>query len=270
MEVAEGVVVMTSRRFTTTSTLILGASDAVVVDPAWDADELDDVAAVLTAVGTEAAAGVATHLHYDHVLWPPALPAVPRWATPWSVAQWQIRRDELIQPLVGDLSPDLLDLAGRLVAVPGATRSADEVPLVPYPRHPELPPALPLAWAGREVIVHEHDAHARGHVALEIPDVGAVLVGDMLSDVELPMPDDEDPDLVPYLVGLDRLAPVLARCQVLIPGHGTPSRDPLERLDADRRYLDAVLAGREPQDPRITLPGMRELHERTVRQAAAT
>lgn len=270
VEPADGVVVMTSRRFSTTSTLILGTTDALVVDPAWDADELAAVADVLAAVGSRAAAGLATHLHYDHVLWHPSLPPVPRWATPWSVAQWQARRDQLLEPLRGDLPAELLDLAGRLESVPGAQRSAEEVPTQPYPRGTELPGPHPLAWEGREVVVHEHDAHARGHVALELPDVAVLVVGDMLSDVELPMPDEADPDLVPYLVGLDRLAPVVARCRVLIPGHGTPSTAPMERLDADRRYLDDVLAGRAPRDPRLGLPGMAELHARTVQQAAAT
>ena len=269
-EVADGVIVMTSRRHTTTSTLVLGDAGSVVVDPAWDADELAGVAAVLTAVGSTAAAGLATHVHYDHVLWHPSLPPVPRWASPWSVRQWEVQRGRLLQPLVGDLPADLLAVTGRITSLPDAPRTADEVPTAPYPRDTPLPVPYPLAWEGREVILHEHDAHARGHVAVEIPDAGTVLAGDMLSDVELPMPDDEDADLVPYLVGLDRLAPVLARCRVLVPGHGTPTDDPLDRLDADRRYLDAVLSGRDPQDPRIALPGMRELHDRTIAQAAAT
>ena len=261
---------MTSRRYATTSTLLLGPTDAVVVDPAWDGDELAGVASVLAAVGSGTAAGLATHVHYDHVLWHPTLTTVPRWATPWTVRQWELHRDRLLHPLVGDLAEDLLDLAGRIQPVPRAPRPADDVPTVPYPRDAALPVPYPLAWEGREVILHEHDAHARGHVAVEVPDVGAVLAGDMLSDVELPMPDEEDPDLVPYLVGLDRLAPVLARCSVLVPGHGTPTDDPLARLDADRRYLDAVLSGREPQDVRIGLPGMADLHARNVAQAAAT
>jgi hypothetical protein len=38
----------------------------------------------------------------------------------------------------------------------------------------------------------------------------------------------------------------------------------MERLDADRRYLDDVLAGRVPDDPRLGNPGMAEMYERLV------
>lgn len=242
----------------------------MVVDPAWDADELAGVAEVLASVGAPCAAGLATHLHYDHVMWHPTLPVVPRWATPWTVAQWQHHRDELIAPLVGDLPDDVLALAGRLSPLPTAPRAATDVPTVPYPAQSVLPEAYRVPWKGREVVVHEHDAHARGHVALELPDAGVVIVGDMLSDIELPYPDSDDPDLTAYLIGLDRLAVVVARARLLIPGHGTPTGHPIARLDADRRYLDAVLAGREPDDPRLGYPEMAQVHRRTVEQARAT
>lgn len=270
VEVAPGVLVMTSRRFVTTSTVVLADQNALVVDPAWDPDELSGVASVLTARGVSCAAGAATHVHYDHVLWDPTLPSVPRWATPWSVAQWEQRRDELLRPLVGDLPEHLLDLAGRLDAMPSASRPAEDVPGSPYPRDTALPDPYPLPWSDREVILHEHDAHARGHVAMEIPDSGTLLAGDMLSDVELPMPDGDDPDLVAYLVGLDRLVDVVSRSRILVPGHGTATTDPMTRLDADRRYLDDVIHGRQVTDPRLGEPGMLELHNRTLEQARAT
>ncbi len=269
-EVAAGVLVMASRRYVTLSTVVTGSGgEALVVDPAWDPDELAGVAAVLSDVGVRCAAGAASHVHYDHVMWHPDLPVVPRWASPWTVAQWCEHRDRLLEPLVGDLPDELLAYVGTLDRCPTAPRPAVDVPTVPYPRSTALPDPYPLPWSGRDVVLHEHDAHARGHVALEIPDVGVLLAGDMLSDVELPYPDADDPDLIPYLVGLDRLAEVVARCAVLVPGHGSPTTDPMARLDADRRYLDAVLSGREVQDPRLGAPAMAEVHARTVAQARA-
>jgi hypothetical protein len=50
----------------------------------------------------------------------------------------------------------------------------------------------------------------------------------------------------------------------LIPGHGNPTNRPLARLDQDRRYLSALIAGIEPDDPRRGLPGMAEVHQRNV------
>ena len=247
-EVARGVHVMTSRRYVTTSTVVLAEADALVIDPCWDADELAGVAGFLNAAGVPCAAGLATHLHYDHVLWHPDLGDSPRWSSAWAAEQWAAHRDVLVQPLIGDIPGELVDLAGHVSGVP----------------------ASGLPWAGREIALHAHDAHARGHLAVEIVDAGALLAGDMLSDVELPYPDPDEPDLTMYLEGLDRLADVVRRSRVLVPGHGAPTYSPLERLDADRRYLDAVLAGRPTDDPRLADPDNQALHARTLEQARAT
>ena len=248
VEVAPGVHVMTSRRYATTSTAVIAGSEALVVDPCWDADELTGVAGFLAATSTRCSAGLATHMHYDHVLWHPDLGDVPRWSSEWAAAQWQQSRSDLIQPLIGDIPDYLVDLAGRVRGL-----------------HPgDLP------WRGREVALHEHDAHARGHLAVEIVDASVLLAGDMLSDIELPYPDVDEPDLSLYLDGLDRLAPVVARCNVLVTGHGRPSFEQMVRLDADRRYLDAILSGTPSDDPRLANEGMMEIHLRTLAQAEAT
>ena len=248
VEVAPGVHVMTSRRYATTSTVGIAKDEALVVDPCWDADELAGVAAFLSAEGARCAVGLATHLHYDHVLWHPDLGEAPRWSSAWAASQWSSDRAALVQPLIGDIPDDLIALAGHVTAVPGNG----------------------LPWRGRQVVLHEHDAHARGHLAVEIPDAGVLLAGDMLSDVELPYPDADEPDLESYLAGLDRLAEVVRRSRVLVPGHGTPTYSPIERLDADRRYLDAVLAGRPVDDPRLADPDNHGIHARTIEQARAT
>lgn len=247
IEVARGVHVMTSRRYATTSTIVIAQDEALVVDPAWDADELAGVPPALESLGVHCTAGLSTHVHYDHVLWHPDLGDVPRWTSPWAAAQWQAQRDALIQPLIGDIPNDLVELAGRVRGILSTG----------------------LALRGRDIQLHEHDAHARGHLAVELPDARVLLAGDMLSDVELPYPDADEPDLALYLDGLDRLSPVVARVDVLVPGHGTPSYDPMARLDADRRYLDAVLSGAPTYDARLGDEGMREIHLRTVAQAEA-
>lgn len=248
VEIAPGVHVMTSRRYATTSTAVIAGGDALVVDPCWDADELAGVAGFLDSTGVRCAAGLATHLHYDHVLWHPDLGDAQRWSSAWAADQWARDRASLVQPLIGDIPDDLVQLAGRVAALPG-----DGLP-----------------WSGREIALHAHDAHARGHLAVEIVDEGVLLAGDMLSDIELPYPDAAEPDLSNYLAGLDRLAGVVRRSRVLVPGHGTPTYTPTERLDADRRYLDAVLAGRTVDDPRLADPDNLAIHARTLEQARAT
>lgn len=247
VEIAPGVHVTTSRRYATTSSIVVSAGQALVVDPAWDADELAAMAPLVHALGARCAAGLATHLHYDHVLWHPELGDAPRWASEWAFEQWNTRRADLISPLIGDLPDDLIQLAGRLQPIPD----------------------MHLNFGELQIQMHEHDAHARGHLAVEVVGAGVLLAGDMLSDVELPYPDADEPDLALYLEGLDRLAPVVGRCRVLVPGHGSPSFEPMLRLDADRRYLDAVLSGRPIDDPRLAHEGMREIHHRTLEQARA-
>ncbi len=248
-EVAPGVWVATSRRYATTSTVLLdGQGGALVVDPAWDADELAAIPADLRALGVGCVAGVATHEHYDHVLWHPDLGRVPRWTSSGTAARAAGHREELIAPLEGDIPGDLIDLAARLDPLVG-----DKIP-----------------WDGPSVRVWIHDAHAPAHLALELEESRVLVAGDMLSDIELPMPDSSAPDLVSYLAGLDTLAPIVGRATMLIPGHGTPTEQPMHRLDADRAYLDAILNGRPVDDPRMAYDGMAELHAANVVQAART
>jgi glyoxylase-like metal-dependent hydrolase (beta-lactamase superfamily II) len=246
-EVAPGVWVAHSRRFATASTVVLdGHGGALVVDPAWEADELAAIPADLATLGVRCVAGLATHRHHDHVLWHPDLGDVPRWATPGTVRATVEQREEVVGPLVGDIPDDLLALAGRLVPIKG-----------------EL-----LEWSGPTALVHVHHAHAPDHLALELPDLGLLIAGDMLSDVELPMPDDGDTDLATYRAGLESLEDAVRRSRVIVTGHGGVGEDAVARWSADMRYLDDLATRGASDDPRIALPGMAELHADNVARAA--
>jgi len=246
-EVAPGVWVARSRFYAQNSTVVLdGHGGALVVDPAYYVDELATIPPDLAALGVRAVAGVSTHMHYDHVLWHPDLGDVPRWATPGTVRATIDEREKVVGPLRADLPDDLVDLAGRLTPYDG-----------------EL-----LEWSGPTVRIHVHDAHAPHHLALELPDVGVLIAGDMLSDVELPMPDDADTDLAVYRTGLASLEDVVRRSRVLIPGHGGVSERPVDRWTADQRYLDDLAASGASDDARIELEGMAELHEQNLARAA--
>ena len=67
IEVAEGVLVMTSRRYATNTTIVVAGNEAIVIDPSWDPDELADVAEVghsmdgLFVAGGSRAAPAAAH-----------------------------------------------------------------------------------------------------------------------------------------------------------------------------------------------------------------
>lgn len=238
-EVAPGVLMATSRRYATTSTVLVdGSGGAVVIDPNWDPDELAAIPADLADLNLRCVAGVATHEHYDHVLWHPDLGDAPRWASERTVRDLDHHRDRLLAPLVEYLTPDLIDLAGRLRPLPDET----------------------LPWAGPRTRLVQHEAHAPGHLALLVEESGVLVAGDMLSDVELPMPDPADATLDTYLSGIERLRPTVAASRLVIPGHGTAGERPMDRWDADMRYLDDLLAGRVSDDPRIGDPENADLH----------
>lgn len=198
IEVCNGVYVATSRRYVTTSTLVVHGREVLLVDPAWDPDELDQLADLLATRGWTVTAGIATHAHHDHLL-------------------------------------------GALV---GGVQAPDSALAV-----------------GEAVELVEHDGHLPGHYAVWLPARATLLAGDMLSDVELPLPLDPD-DVPAYLRALDLLEPYVRRARVLIPGHGHPTTRPGERLDADRRYFADLLRHGDADDPRRGHDGMAEVHAR--------
>lgn len=244
--VTDHVYVATSRRYVTNSTVILdGHGGALVIDPSWDADELAAIPQDLRELGVTCVAGLSTHMHYDHVLWHPDLGEVPRWASAGTVDAIVSRRAELLAPLVGDIPEDLIELAGHLVPIDGPT----------------------LNWRGPTAVIHQHDAHAQHHIAVEIAELGVLVSGDMLSDLELPMPDWTDDNLETYRAGLMVLSDVARRAERVIPGHGSVGTDVGGRYEADLAYLDELDQTGASTDPRVDLELNDELHELNVRRS---
>jgi glyoxylase-like metal-dependent hydrolase (beta-lactamase superfamily II) len=240
-EVADGVLVATSAKMATTSTVLVADGRALLIDPAWMPKELAQIASCLEARGLQVVGGFSTHAHHDHLLWHPAFGDAPRWSSRATAELARSERATLVEYLGPDFPADLVDLMGR---VEGVSASIPESS-VPRGFDPEL-------------IVH--NGHGPGHTALWLPKQRVIIAGDMLSDIELPLPFWPD-DVPAYMEALDLLADVAGRADVVIPGHGSPGADALARLDADRRFIDDVMNGREPDDPRVHNPGMREALE---------
>ncbi len=237
-QVGRDVWVATSRHYQTASTIVAQGGRALLVDPAWDPDELEALAASILELGLEVTCGFHTHAHYDHLLWHPAFGvAVPRWATSTTSEIAKTSRDELFS----NLSPELQECVGDLFA--------DVRPL----SGSQLPLPFGDGATSEEITVIEHDGHAQGHAALWLPERGVLIAGDMLSDLELPLAFNAG-GLESYLEALDRLAHYVELADHLITGHGTPTDKPHQRLDADRKLLNALLHGREVDDPRRSSP----------------
>lgn len=240
-EVAAGVLVATSRRMSTTSTVLTAHGKALLIDPAWMPDELAGLAAGLQDRELRVVGGFATHAHHDHLLWHPAFGNAPRWASPRTAELARSERAALVEYLGLDFPAPLVDLMGR---VDGADSDA-------------LAASAPPGFDPELVV---HDGHVPGHTAVWLPEQRVLVAGDMLSDLELPLPFHPD-DLPSYREALDLLAGYAARALVVVPGHGSPGGDALARVDADRRFLDDVVGGRPLDDRRLGNPGMDEVVE---------
>lgn len=118
-----------------------------------------------------------------------------------------------------------------------------------------------------------HDAHIVGHPAAWVAELGLLIAGDMLSDIELPLPDDSANALGAYRAGLEALAPYASIAQFVIPGHGSITTDGTARVAADLAYLDDLddlVADRESTDARIPNPGMAAIHAANQKLAQPT
>ncbi|WP_040339845.1 MBL fold metallo-hydrolase [Candidatus Blastococcus massiliensis] len=242
-QVAEGVLVHRSELLRNITVVVLGADGALLVDPGLTGDEFACLADDLAVLGAPVVAGFATHPDWDHVLWDVVLGSAPRYGTDRCAAamreflsdrDWQTRAAEALPPEIAGEVP--LDLFGRITALPAGTER--------------------IPWGGPVVRIIEHPGHAPGHAALLIEECGVLVAGDMLSDVFVPMLDDDRGDndaVADHLVGLDRLEAVAGAVDVVVPGHGSVGRadEVRARIALDRAYVHALRDGVVPDDPRI-------------------
>jgi hydroxyacylglutathione hydrolase len=223
-EIAPGVLVGTSERYLTTTTVVVGADGGcLVIDPAIERSDLLLLAAELASLGLRPVAGWSTHPHWDHVLWCRELGDVPRYAAPRAAATAAARRARLVAAAEESVPGHDLDLLGRVTALESAG----------------------IPWNGPVALVLTHDGHAPGHGAVFLPGAGVLIAGDMCSDVEIPLLDETGPGaLADYRAGLALLGGQTG-VRWVVPGHGHvgDTAEFRRRLAEDGRYLDALEAG---------------------------
>ena len=226
-EVADGVLVHRSELLRNNTVVVLGASGVLLVDPGLTRDEFACLATDLAGLGRPVVAGFATHPDWDHVLWDAVLGAAPRFGTERCAAvmrefladpDWPARAEEALPPEIAGQVP--LDLFGRITPLP---EGADRIP-----------------WDGPVVRVVEHPAHAPGHAALLIEERGVLVAGDMLSDVFVPMLDDDRGEGDPVA---DHLGPAT-------PASGCPVAD-LEGAAGGRQQSQQRRSGAVREGPAI-------------------
>jgi len=244
-QVADGVWVRQSEWVWSNSIVVRGEDGLILVDPGIEGSELDELADDVDRLGMPVVAGFSTHPHFDHLLWHARFGDVPRYATAAGATFASETREE--QQAAAEESASGIPL--ELVAL-----------VVPLPADGRRMPG--------EII--EHDAHAVGHAAVLLADRGVLLVGDMLSDVLIPLLDSRQSDQVSaFTAALDRLGEAARRVDVLVPGHGAIAKGPevAARVAADRAYIDALRGGVEPVDPRLEPEWVADIHQSNVDQA---
>jgi glyoxylase-like metal-dependent hydrolase (beta-lactamase superfamily II) len=233
------------------------AGETFVVDSPILPDELALLPSLLEQARFPAPRGLlATHADWDHLLGRIAFP----------------------EALLGCAESS----AARLQAQPGAAQRAlrafDEKLYLTRDRPLQLGSIQPLAVPGScaigeaELELYPADGHTADGMAVWITWARVLVAGDYLSSVEIPTLAGGEA-LEPYLATLERLRPLLARAEHVVPGHG-PVLDPgsaLEVLEQDVAYLQG-LGGR---GARAGLPdgrrsaAQRELHAANVAALAA-
>ena len=240
-QVAEGVLIRQSDFIQTNTVVVQGRAGALLIDPGIKADEMVALANDLRDLAQPVVAGFSTHPHWDHLLWHAKLGEAPRYGTArcaadirdlLSDAEWKARVAEVLPP---DIAEDIpLDLFGLIRGLPAETAQ--------------------IPWDGPRVRIIEHQAHARGHVALLIEERGVLVAGDMLSDALIPMLDLNATDPIEdYLAALRLLEGVAGDVGILIPGHGSVGgADQVRaRINQDRAYVHALHVGDVRDDPRV-------------------
>ncbi|MEA2126642.1 MAG: hypothetical protein QOI80_3424 [Solirubrobacteraceae bacterium] len=226
MAVHADVVVATSRVYQTTCTLVRRGDEAFCVDSPILPDELELLPTVAAQADFKVAALLATHGDWDHLLGRLAFAEAPL-----GVAE---------------------STADRLAENPGAAqrglREFDDEHYVTRaaPLALGTPQRLPvpgrLGLGDAELDLHPVGGHTVDGMAIGVPWANVLIAGDHLSPVEIPMVGEEPDALDAYLATLDRLEPLVAATDIVVPGHGEPivSERALAILREDRDYLRAL------------------------------
>jgi glyoxylase-like metal-dependent hydrolase (beta-lactamase superfamily II) len=216
------VLVATSRVYQTSCTALRSGDEGFVVDSPIYPDELEVLPAVLEQAGFSASGLLATHGDWDHLMGRLAFPGAAL-----GVAETTAAR------LTGEPGAAQRELRAfdeeHYVERPSPL-SLGQVQALPVPGHVEI--------GGHEIELHPADGHTADGMALWVPWARVLVCGDYLSPVEIPML-SESGSRDAYLATLERLRPLVAEAQWVVPGHGAPTEGgrASEILDEDVRYL---------------------------------
>ena len=219
-DLGDGVLVRQSRAYRMNSVVLARDGHALVVDAGVLPSELDDIAARVDALAPrfEQVTLAFTHPHWDHVL-----------ARPWFPAATTLAHVGFADELARDEAKVAAD-AHAWIAGAGEALTA---PFRAFAPDVTVRGTARVECAPRALVAHEVPGHCASQIALHVPELGLLVSGDTLSDIEIPWLDG--PPWV-YRRSLTALHWLYEQedIRLLVPGHGAIARS---RLEGYRRVL---------------------------------
>jgi glyoxylase-like metal-dependent hydrolase (beta-lactamase superfamily II) len=216
------VVVATSRVWQTTCTLVRSGHEAFCIDSPVLPDELELLPALSEQMRFAVVGTLATHADWDHLLGRYAFPEAPLGLAETSAAALRV------DPGGAQRELRAFDEA-FYVERPGPLTLASTQ---------ELPVPGRCGIGERDLELHAAPGHTGDGMAVWIPWAKVLVCGDYLSPIEIPMLSPSG-SRDAYLATLERLRPLVAQAEWVIPGHGAAIEGARAAaiLDEDVRYL---------------------------------
>ena len=221
LSVNADLIVFISRFWQTTCTAVRAGEEGFVIDSPIFPDELEVLPAVLEQSGFTVSGLLATHRDWDHVLCRLPFPGAALGVAETTAAA-----------LTGEPGAAQRELRAwdEEHYVERAPLSLGQVQALPVPGH--------VGLGEHELELHPTEGHTADGMAVWAPWERVLVCGDYLSPVEIPaLSPSGSRDA--YLATLERLRPLVAEAEWVVPGHGAPidSARTLAILNEDVRYL---------------------------------
>jgi glyoxylase-like metal-dependent hydrolase (beta-lactamase superfamily II) len=241
------VLVVTSRVWQTTCTIVRQGDEGFVIDSPVLPDELDMLPAVLEHSGFPFTGLLATHADWDHLLARLAFPSAAL-----GVAETTAAR---LAAEPGAAARELRAFDDEWYVTRRAPLSLGQVQALPVPGR--------CAIGDAEIELHAADGHTADGMAAWIGWAATLVCGDYLSPIEIPWI-SEGGSRGAYLATLRRLAPLVDEAQFVVPGHGEvlDSVRAAAILREDVAYLEALPDAPLPIARRS--PAQRKIHAANV------
>jgi glyoxylase-like metal-dependent hydrolase (beta-lactamase superfamily II) len=249
VSISPDALVVTSGFWQTNAIALRVGEEAVLIDSPYLPDELDALSGLLAGAGFEPDGLLATHADFDHLLGRLAFPGMTLGMAESSV--------ERLQREPGDAQRALRQYDAEFYVSRPAPLALGQVQALPVPGHVEI--------GDRELELHPAEGHTPDGMALFDRAQGLLIVGDYLSDVEIPWI-SEGGSLADYRATLARLAPLVEEASTVVPGHGAPHdrETTLRLLDEDVDYLDGLERGQEQLPSGRDSKAQRGIHEENL------